>query len=416
MSQKSQRAQLLIEWDREWVRVHFVESTQTKEGLNLDSIDGINGKTAIVLLSRRLVLQRSLALPDAQKSDMLVALKMKLGDVFPIPASELAFDFIPTIEKNESGRVCQVFAVRTTDIAEIIAICQRFGIQIQQIVPSQAITIKLAEQYAVSSGIFAERFGDYVNLDAYRFGDLVASKMVTLDALDTELSRMQAMTGEGTKLFSYNVDLHGLEQKLPSPYIHSFFQSTLSIDLEPEEYRWARVEKGRQVRHRQAYYVFIAGIILAAYAYNQYSTSTKIISDAQSKYANRTKPTRLKAEHDEAEAKKIEPQAKQLLKAFEPAQQPGDILKVISALIPRDTWLTGVTFERGKLLQIRGTSKKAELVSAYVIELSKQKRFRDVRLVFANGGDIEGIPTVTFSITAFPVGNIPMVEAGKKKK
>ena len=87
MSQKPQSAQLLIEWDREWVRVHFVESSTTKEGISLEAIEGVNGKTAVLLLSRRLILQRSIALPDAQKSDVLVALKMKLVDVFPIPAS-----------------------------------------------------------------------------------------------------------------------------------------------------------------------------------------------------------------------------------------------------------------------------------------------------------------------------------------
>lgn len=416
MSQKSQRAQLLIEWDREWVRVHFVESAQTKEGVTLNDIEGINGKTAIVLVSRRMVLQRSLPLPDAQRGDMLIALKMRLGDVFPIPASELAFDFIPTIEKNENGRVCQVFAVRTTDIADIIGICQRFDIQIQQIVPSQAVTIKLAEQNAVSSAIFVERFGDFVNLDAYRYGDLTASKLVTLGALDTELLRMRAMTGEGTRIFSYNVKLDGTEQVLPSPYINSFFQAPLTIDLEPEEYRWARIEKGRQQRHRQAYFIFLAGLILALYTSNEYMTTNAAKAKEEAKFNSRTKQAKLITEHDESESKKMEPQALQLRKAFEPAQQPGDVLKVISSLVPKDTWLTGVTFERGKILQIRGTSKKSELVSAYVIELSKQKRFRDVRLVLVNGGDIEGIPTVTFNITAFPVGNIPMIESGKKKK
>ena len=66
MSQKPLAAQLFIEWDREWVRVYFVDSSNTKEGANLESIDGVNGKTAILMLSRRLVLQRSIALPDAQ--------------------------------------------------------------------------------------------------------------------------------------------------------------------------------------------------------------------------------------------------------------------------------------------------------------------------------------------------------------
>ena len=119
---------------------------------------------------------------------------------------------------------------------------------------------------------------------------------------------------------------------------------------------------------------------------------------------------------DESKASKKKPASDQLLKAFEPAQRPSDILKTISYLLPNDTWLTGVTFERGKTILIRGTSKNSSHVSTYVSGLSKQKRFRDVRLMYANGGEIEGTPTVQFSIVGFPVGNLAIIEAGKKKK
>ena len=52
----------------------------------------------------------------------------------------------------------------------------------------------------------------------------------------------------------------------------------------------------------------------------------------------------------------------------------------------------------------------------YNKELTKQKRLRDVRLLFANSGDIDGSPVVQFSVSAFPVGNLPIVETGKQKK
>ena len=416
MSQKPQAAQLLIEWDREWVRVHFVDSSTTKEGVNLEAIDGINGKTAILLLSRRLILQRSIALPDAQKSDVLVALKMKLVDVFPIPASELAFDYIPTTEKNDQGRVCNVFAAKTTDINEVIAVCSKFGIVIQQIVPVQALTLKAAEQNSLSSGIFVERFGDFVNLDVYRYGDLVSSKVVDLNSLDNEIARMNAMTGEGSKTFSYNVTLDGAEQKLPAPFINSFAKSGLTLDLEPEEYRTTRDEKTRSDRHRKCYLLFVAGLAIAAFVGNDYMSRTDALAKEEAKYQRRTKNLMELTVRDESNATKIKPAADLLTRSFEPAQKSSDIVKVVSMLLPRDTWLTGMTFERGKPLQIRGTSKKTELVSQFVLGLSKQKRFRDVRLSYANSGDIGGVATVQFSITAFPVGNLPLIETGKKKK
>jgi Tfp pilus assembly protein PilN len=134
------------------------------------------------------------------------------------------------------------------------------------------------------------------------------------------------------------------------------------------------------------------------------------------KYKKQTKVAQTQTENDEAKAKKQQPAADQLTKAFIPAQKSSDILKVVSSLLPADTWLTGVTFERGKPILIRGTSKSPTLVSNFVSGLTKQKRFRDVRLMYANGGDIQGIPTVQFSINAFPVGNLPILETGKKKK
>ncbi len=416
MSQKTHRAQLLIEWDREWVRVHFVESSQTKEASTLAGIDGANGKTAIVFLSRRLVLHRGVALPDAAKADAMVALKMRLGDIFPIPASELAFDFIPTTEKNENGRVCNVFAVRTSDIAEINSVCQGMGIDIEQIVPSQALTLKVAEQNAISSGVFVERFGDLLNLDAYRYGDLLASKTVSMSSLDTEVARMRAMTGDGAKIVAFNAGLPNVDVSLERPYFESYFKSPLAIDLEPEEYRIAHEEKERQRRHRSYYLIFILGVLLGIYTYSDYSSNNDRFEKASKKYARDTKSISNKATSDESKAAALKPQAEMLRIAHEPAQKPGEVLKVISSLVPKETWLTGVTFERGKIVQVRGTSTKPANVSAYVQELAKQKRFRDVRLMFANGGDISGVPTVQFSITLFPVGNLPIAETGKKKK
>ena len=340
---------------------------------------------------------------------------MKLVDVFPIPASELAFDFIPTTEKNENGRVCNVFAARTADITEIIAICTKLGIQIQQIVPAQALTLKIAEQNAVSSGIFVERFGDLVNLDVYRYGDLLSSKVVDLHSLDNEISRMRAMTGDGSKILSYNVSLDGTEQKLPAPFISVWPQSELTLDLEPEEYRFERNEKSRKDRHRKCYLIFLAGLAVAALVGDDYMSKSTKIANAQTAYEKKNKIALLKTQNDESKAAEKRPGAELLLRSFEPAQPPGDILKVISSLLPADTWLTGVTFERGKAMILRGTSKKSTFVSTYMMELSKQSRFRDVRLTYVNSGDIDGIPTVQFSITAFPVGNLPLTDLKKKK-
>ena len=71
--------------------------------------------------------------------------------------------------------------------------------------------------------------------------------------------------------------------------------------------------------------------------------------------------------------------------------------------------------ERGKHIQIRGTAKTSETVAEYIRALQAEPRFRDVRLVFANNAAIETNQVVQFSVSAFPVGNLPLIEFGKKK-
>jgi Tfp pilus assembly protein PilN len=83
--------------------------------------------------------------------------------------------------------------------------------------------------------------------------------------------------------------------------------------------------------------------------------------------------------------------------------------------IPEGAWLNGFSLERGKLLQVRGTSKSSETVSEYMRNLQAEPRLRDVRLVSANNAAIETNQVVQFSVSAFPVGNLPLIEFGKKK-
>jgi hypothetical protein len=99
--------------------------------------------------------------------------------------------------------------------------------------------------------------------------------------------------------------------------------------------------------------------------------------------------------------------------AFEPKQRLGDVTFLVNNLCPEGLWLTGLTIERGKLALIRGTAINGEAVYKYLDRLTTQDRFRDVKLVFANNGQIEKVSVVQFSISAHVVGNLPLAEAKK---
>ena len=415
MNQKHERPQLIIEWDKDWTRVIFTESGQTRESSSLSNIEGVQGKSAIVLVSRRNILFRVLSLPDATRSDVLIALKMKLGDVFPIPVNELAFDYIPTADKDENGRLCHVFAVKTEDIHEVIKLTESLDITVHSIAPAQSGLIRLSQKDGVSSGVYVERFGDFVNLDIIKEGKLTYSRATSLEALDVEVERAKSQVPDA-KIFSYNVGLDGTEQKLPSNLASRFLESDSLIDLEPESYRLKKEDKARSKRHRQSYLIFAAGAVIGMVVYMDFSDKNDKFAKEAKRLKSKLSIAKLATERPESTLTKLQPQAAQLKLAFEPAQKMSDVMKLSSILLPKDAWLTSLSLERGKPLQIRGTAKNSEAVSAYLKELTKQKRLRDVRLLFANSGDIDGSPVVQFSVSAFPVGNLPIVETGKQKK
>ena len=97
-----------------------------------------------------------------------------------------------------------------------------------------------------------------------------------------------------------------------------------------------------------------------------------------------------------------------LRRAFQPAQPLSDISAVVDDSLPPGAWLTGLTVERGKPLDLRGTAKTAGDVTRLVNALSASPRFRDVRLVFANSALIGKVPVIQFNVSAVCVGNLPM--------
>ncbi len=78
--------------------------------------------------------------------------------------------------------------------------------------------------------------------------------------------------------------------------------------------------------------------------------------------------------------------------------------------MPEGAWLTGLTWERGKPIQIRGTALNSDLVSELIASLAVNERLRDVELQYANDGEIETTPVVQFNVTAHVVGNLPLAE------
>ena len=101
--------------------------------------------------------------------------------------------------------------------------------------------------------------------------------------------------------------------------------------------------------------------------------------------------------------------------AFSPAQPISDISSVITDSLPTGAWLSALSVERGKPVEVRGAAKESADVSHFVDALAASPRFRDVKLVFANNATIGKTSVVEFDVTAWCVGNLPMPAPEKKR-
>jgi hypothetical protein len=188
----------------------------------------------------------------------------------------------------------------------------------------------------------------------------------------------------------------------------------LGLRLELAEIVQAADRKRQAQRMRFGILLLLASLILATYVVSERSTEITKAERIQAQWNGAlTKERKIR---DEALAELTVAQKLQAAvdRAFRPAQSLDDVVTVAVNSAPTGVWLNGITLERGKQLVLRGTATNSLAVSAYMQRLSAESRLRDVKLVGANNSEIEKTPVIQFSISAFPVGNLPLVDQKKK--
>jgi hypothetical protein len=157
-----------------------------------------------------------------------------------------------------------------------------------------------------------------------------------------------------------------------------------------------------------------AAVLFAAFTVSNRMSKASTLRASDSKWQSNMRSLEAAQKSASSKANAALAVDKSLDVAFEPAQTISDAISLAGNLTPKGVWLTGVTFERGKAMLVRGTSVQTELVTAYLQSLSAQQRFRDVKLLFATNGLIETTPITTFSISLHVVGNLPAFEKSTK--
>lgn len=416
MKKNNRTIEGILEIDRGAVRFFAPGSTTGTTARSIEELDAslLKGKTIHVVLGRSLTFVRSIALPEATASDTAILVRGKLGDLFPVPPVELSHDLERTNQLSAEGRMVTVFATRNEVVNSVLASSKEIGFELGCMTPAASLAKEATGGQL--NAIVIERLPGGYGLDVIQNGVLTMSRAVGENhRVGSEVARLQALFGENpASVFASAGVIEGTAATTIPP-LATTVPTDPKIDLEPAAVREGREERARQRRQRRGILVFLAGAAtLALWVLDYYDQVTKV-EQAQNKANTEVSRMTKRQALVEADVNKLNPQAEKLNRAFQPAQRLSDIAKIVSQVTPEGAWLNGIVLERGKMISVRGTAKDAAVVATFVKSLAEQKRFRDVKLLFANSAEIESEPVVQFSVTAIAVGNLPVIDASRKK-
>lgn len=379
------------------------------------------GREAIVSVSRRNVFVRSVRVPNAGLDEVRAVLSMRVADLFPIGISELAYDFQLTDDISSEGRLAIVIAMPSVELASLLAQMKASGIKVRQTIPAAFGSVLLALSQGRKDAVVVERTAIGTTVDVVINGHLHHSRAGGLAPIDVEVQRTLAMAGvSGVPILAAGrADYPSAEAHCATSSIEALggvWTERIHVNLELPEKVIAREAASRARKVRMAALLAVASLTFATLAYMDFSDATSARSIQEAKYKGQlSRLEKIAAQSATSAASAVTLQS-ELRTAFQPAQFPNDVVTVATNKAPKDIWLGGVSVERGKPLLVRGTARTNDAVANYMKALGKEERLRDVKLVFATNAMIDTTPVVQFSISMFPVGNLPILEQQKQKK
>lgn len=430
MSRSTPTALPVLEWSPSGAR-GFDAVSGLVSGPNVASVSGrLSSGQAIVALSRRTAFVRTLRVPNASPDEIGRAIGVQAAQLFPVGGSQLAIGFRLTSDVTSEGRLAVLGACPVDSMRKLHQELERTGLRALAVLPAAFGSPLFAASLGISEGAVVEETPEGIAIDVIAGGELRATRVVPttedLEEIKAEIERTFAIAGleSGPVIAAGGLRLPFAAKESTESTISSLGGSTkLGIHLELPELAAQRAEHRLRARARVAVLCAAAAVVAMAYAAKTRYEAADLVSRRDTTW-KKSLDRLTKAKGSVAsQFTKVDYTAGVLTSAFEPAQPASDVLKLICNSVPKDVWITGLTFDRGKPAFVRGAAVRNEAVTEYLDALtslrdesSGQARFRDVKLVFANNGKVENTPVVNFSLQLFPVGNLPIVEPAKKGK
>lgn len=419
----------VVEWSPAGVRAATAGgAVQTFSSLEAAG-HALGGGPVVLALGRRSVFLRVVPLPTAPKADLRRLLDVQAAALFPLPAGDAAFDVQQTDEVTGEGRLSLVVAIGSTELKRVYEEAKAAGFQVVRVVPAAFGSALVAQNAGLQGAMVVESTPEGTALDAIVGGELRASRVVPDEAsVEEEVRRTASMAGliDPVVLVASGLASGPWAGDAPDGFRHAKetplgalvgpSAGKIQIDLEPRDVVRQRegAEQGR--RRRLALLLAASAIALVALVAMDRSDAQAKVDQERGKInsaVNRLKGVQKAVESDVLRTVATD---QSLDRAFEPAQPLTDVIATITNSIGEGVWLTGISAERGKPVIIRGTGTSSEAVAKYVDRLTKNPRFRDVKLIFSNNAAIDQVQVIQFSVSAFPVGNLPLVDPSSKRR
>jgi len=421
LSKRESSPHPVIEWSPTVVRVLDPATQSLATGSTLSDVRShIGGRDVVVALSRRSSFIRTARLPNASKAEVSKVLALQVGTLFPVDPSSVAVDFHLTEDRNAEGRLAVVAAVRIETLEALHAQLDAAGLKTVSIVPEALGAFFVAKHAGKRECAIVERVPEGLAIDIVSEGELRASRVVPMPPLDMvgaevdrsfAVAKLPCAAGVSAGGFSYPDE----DARTEASCLSELSGAVLPIHLERPDVVAKRERSQSQRTQRIAIWLWIAVILLAAVVWDGRATSAQAIRSGEARWRKRIGVLTTTKNQAEARLATLNKVRDALALGFEPKQRQVEVVAIASNLVPQGVWLTGVTLERGKPALVRGTSTTGKGVTVFLQSLAKQQRFRDVQLVFANQGEIEGTPVVQFSISMHVVGNLPLDTKGASR-
>lgn len=423
MSSKLTQASVVIEWAPGSVAAYDAASHKTARGRTLsDIVPFIGSRDAVMAISRRACFVRTVNVPDASKADLIQALTMSISQHVPIGTGDACVDIRLVDEIGPEGRVATLVAMKAADLRTLQDEAKQAGIRIIATVPAAYGSWVLAGSRSIKDCAAVSENTEGMNLDIIAGGELRYSRALPPDASNGHLAPEILRTFSAAGLRAAPTLAEGMQipsaeytvAKSPLEALTGSGWSSPGVEFHLPETIQMQARSGRVNRARIAGLFCILAVLLAGSVYMSNAKAQAAVDKAQYSANSTVSVLRAKAQSEKLAADNEAAMAEVLKRGFSPAQKLGDVVALVSNDLPKNAWLTNISVSRGQSLVLRGTAMTGDDVAQYVNSLSKEARLRDVKLIFANNTLIESTPVVLFSISAFPVGNLPLVDKTAK--